>query len=51
MVSVPAGGPHAVVNKDFLESGTWEVEIAGKLYPVKASLNPMYDPKNLKIKA
>ena len=50
MLTAP-GGAHKVVNKDFLETGKWEVEVAGKLYPVKVSLNPMYDPKNLKIKA
>jgi glycine cleavage system aminomethyltransferase T len=50
MVNAP-GGEHPVVNKDFLETGKWEVEIAGQLYPVKCSLNPLYDPKNLKIKA
>ena len=50
MVTAP-GGEYPVVNKAFLESGTWEVEVAGKLYPVKCSLNPLYDPKNLKIKA
>jgi len=50
MLTAP-GGAHKVVNKDFLETGKWEVEVAGKLYPVKVSLNPLYDPKNLKIKA
>jgi glycine cleavage system aminomethyltransferase T len=49
MVSAP-GGTNDVVNKEFLETGKWEVEVAGKLYPIKVSLQPMYDPKNLKIK-
>jgi glycine cleavage system aminomethyltransferase T len=40
-----------VVNKSYLTEGKWEVEIAGKLYPCKVSLNPMYDPNNKKIKA
>jgi 4-methylaminobutanoate oxidase (formaldehyde-forming) len=33
--------------------GEWqlEVEIAGRRYPVKASLRPMYDPDRLRIKA
>jgi len=35
----------------FLESGTWEVDIAGKRWPARASLKPMYDPTNTKIKA
>ena len=29
----------------------WEVEIAGRLYPAPASLRPLYDPTNAKIKA
>lgn len=40
-----------VVNKAFLESGKWEVEISDCRYPVKVSLNPMYDPQNLRIKS
>jgi 4-methylaminobutanoate oxidase (formaldehyde-forming) len=40
-----------VVNKEYLTTGTWEVEIADKKYPCKLSLNPMYDPSNKKIKA
>ena len=41
----------SVVNKAYLTQGVWEVEIAGKTYPCKLSLNPMYDPSNKKIKA
>lgn len=40
-----------VVNKSYLTEGLWEVEIAGKKYNCKLSLNPMYDPNNKKIKA
>ena len=47
-ITAPAGG---VVNKSFLSTGKWEVEVAGARYPCKLSLEPMYDPKNLKIKA
>jgi len=39
------------INKAYLESGRWEVEIAGTRYDCALSLSPMYDPKNLKIKA
>lgn len=49
MVSAAAGGAE-VVNKQFLEEGKWEVEIAGKMYPAKVSLRPMYDPNNKKIR-
>ena len=34
----------------YLEAGTWEVEIAGTLYPAVASLKPLYDPENKKVK-
>lgn len=40
-----------VVNKSYITDGKWEVEIAGKRYPCKLSLAPMYDPNNKKIKA
>lgn len=39
------------VNKAYIENGTWEIEIAGKIYPAVVSLRPMYDPKMKKIKA
>ncbi|MBM4358491.1 MAG: GcvT family protein [Deltaproteobacteria bacterium] len=35
----------------YLESGEWEVDIAGTRYPVQASLRPLYDPDMTKIKA
>jgi hypothetical protein len=48
-ITAPLDGQ--VVNKKFLEEGKWEAEIAGKRYPIRLSLNPMYDPNNKKIKA
>lgn len=39
-----------MINKDFLDKGRWEIEVGNKFYPVRVSLNPMYDPKNLRIK-
>ncbi len=48
-ITAPKDGQ--VVNKKFLEEGKWEAEIAGKRYPIRLSLNPMYDPNNKKIKA
>ena len=39
------------VRPDFWRTGVWEVDIAGKRYPAKASLRPMYDPKMERIKA
>lgn len=39
------------LTKRYMETGTWEVDIAGKRFSVVASLQPLYDPKNAKIKA
>jgi 4-methylaminobutanoate oxidase (formaldehyde-forming) len=41
----------STINNDFVEKGNWEVQVAGKKYPVRVSLRPLYDPDNLKIKA
>jgi 4-methylaminobutanoate oxidase (formaldehyde-forming) len=39
------------VDKAWLEGADWEVEIAGQLFPATASLRPLYDPTNAKVKA
>ncbi len=39
------------VSRDWLESGTWEVEIAWKRYAVNVQLAPYYDAKGERIKA
>ena len=36
-----AGG----ASKDWIEEGGFEVQIAGKMYPIEAQLGPFYDPK------
>jgi 4-methylaminobutanoate oxidase (formaldehyde-forming) len=41
-----AGG----VTKEYLEGGSFEIEIVGVRYRARASLRPMYDPKNENIK-
>jgi len=38
------------IDNKWIEAGTWEVEIAGKLYPVIASLKPLFDAENKKVK-
>ncbi|MFP6731937.1 MAG: FAD-dependent oxidoreductase [Alphaproteobacteria bacterium] len=38
------------VNADYVKSGAYEIEVAGKRYPAKASLRPMYDPKSERMK-
>jgi glycine cleavage system aminomethyltransferase T/glycine/D-amino acid oxidase-like deaminating enzyme len=39
-----------VIDAKFLESGVWDVEIADKRYPIVASLRPLFDPTNTKVK-
>ena len=39
------------IDAAWLEGGQWEVEIAGRSYPAVASLKPLYDPGNARIKA
>jgi heterotetrameric sarcosine oxidase gamma subunit len=41
----------AGVTKEWIESGTWEVELAWKKYPARVQLSSFYDPKGEKIKA
>ncbi len=54
MIEVPAGTAGAQVvelDQAYLDAGRWEIEIADRRYPARASLTPMYDPRNLRIKA
>mmetsp|Transcript_21216 Transcript_21216/g.34192 ORF Transcript_21216/g.34192 Transcript_21216/m.34192 type:complete len:717 (+) Transcript_21216:1129-3279(+) len=39
------------INKKYIESGQWQVQIADRVYPASVSLKPMYDPTNETIKA
>jgi len=45
------GGVRKPANKDWIEKGKWELDIAGTRYPAVASANPLFDPSNKKIKA
>lgn len=38
------------VTKEFLESGEYEIEIMGKLYPTQLYLTSPFDPHNEKLK-
>ncbi|MFQ5935189.1 MAG: FAD-dependent oxidoreductase [Acidiferrobacterales bacterium] len=38
------------ITADFVESGAYEIEIACRRVPARASLRPLYDPNNLRIK-
>ena len=36
---------------EFINSGSYEIDIAGERYPAKASLRPMYDPLNERVRS
>ena len=35
---------------EFITSGAYEIDIAGERYPAKASLRPLYDPRNERVR-
>jgi glycine cleavage system aminomethyltransferase T/glycine/D-amino acid oxidase-like deaminating enzyme len=41
----------AGVTPEYIRSGRFEIEVDGVRYPTLASLRPMYDPHNLRVKA
>jgi 4-methylaminobutanoate oxidase (formaldehyde-forming) len=47
MVEAEAG---RAVDAAWLNDGRWEVDIAGKLYPAVASMKPLYDPENKRVR-
>jgi 4-methylaminobutanoate oxidase (formaldehyde-forming) len=50
-LAMVADGDGAPVDASWIDSGTWTVEIGGHTYPATASLRPLYDPKNERIRA
>jgi glycine cleavage system aminomethyltransferase T/glycine/D-amino acid oxidase-like deaminating enzyme len=48
LAMIDAGEP---LDAKWIEAGTWQVDIAGTRYPAIASLRPLFDPDNKKIKA
>ena len=47
----PVENDGEVVSVDYItKSGTYEIDVAGVRSPAKASLQPMYDPKLLKVR-
>jgi glycine cleavage system aminomethyltransferase T len=38
------------VDADYVSNGRYEIEVNGKRYAAKASLTPLYDPKNERIR-
>jgi 4-methylaminobutanoate oxidase (formaldehyde-forming) len=43
--------PKVPVDEAFLNSGKWQVDIAGKLFPAMVSAKPLYDPESKRIHA
>jgi len=39
------------VPANFIADGHFEIEVAGELHPAKASLRPIYDPKNERVRS
>ena len=39
------------LDQAWIDAGSWEVDIAGTRYPATASLRPLYDPTNARIRA
>jgi 4-methylaminobutanoate oxidase (formaldehyde-forming) len=48
LAMIDAGEP---LDQAWIDAGEWTVEIAGATFPAVASLRPLYDPRNEKIKA
>ena len=48
LAMVDAGGP---LDQSWLDSGEWTVEIGKSRYPAIASLRPLYDPTNARIRS
>ena len=41
----------AGVSAEYIKSGTYEIDVAGVRYPARASLRPMYDPQNKRMRS
>jgi glycine cleavage system aminomethyltransferase T len=41
----------SVINADWVNAGSYEVNVGGKLYPISVSLKPLYDPTNSRVRA
>ena len=42
--------PDGIVTPSYVRDATYEIEVANKRYPARASLRPFYDPKSLRTK-
>jgi len=48
LAMIDAGEP---ITQAWIDAGKWEVDIAGKRYPARASIRPLYDPTMARVKA
>jgi len=48
LAMIDAGEP---IDQAWCDAGRWEVDIAGRRFPARASLQPMYDPEMKRIRA
>jgi 4-methylaminobutanoate oxidase (formaldehyde-forming) len=48
LAMIEAGVP---ITHEYLSTGEWTLEIAGRAFPAVASLRPLYDPTNARIRA
>ena len=51
MIEPGVHGDVEPLTQAWLDAEPLEVEIAGRLHPASASLRPLYDPTNLRIRA
>ncbi len=40
-----------LMNRAYIDEGTWEIEVAGERIPADASLSPLYDPRSSRVRA
>jgi hypothetical protein len=41
---------NVAINADWINAGTYQVNVGGQLHPVSVSLKPLYDPTNQRIR-
>ena len=39
------------IDQEWIDAGSWTVDIGGRRFPAVASLRPLYDPRNERIRA
>ncbi len=47
LAMIDAGEP---IDQAYLDAGEWQIDIAGRMVPARASLRPLYDPDNQRIR-